>query len=605
MFKLYMSAAVLFAWPFLVHAQTTATLDKPETRIVPYEEKCEIPDKYISKKSQDRWTDIEAWTWKEICRGRVANLKQKITVDLFSNGEGPKGDGKYLTERTLRPAFFKTVLLEEPFRSAIPNQGIHISWAYFEEEVDLSGVLIEWPLSLEHTVFNSAVNLSRLRAVEFVSLRNSKFKSSLDLGSALIGTDLFLTGGTFNYVNLEEANISGQFNMDRAIFSCPINMYYTRVGRKLSMWDATFRSAFLHWVQVGGTLDMRGSSFTGSLNLDSAKIAGDLIMGGDEVGRTQFEDVLLRGAEISGTLDMRTSKFKSMLLMNSSTVEGDVLLQDATLHDVANLKFLKTGGNFDLQGARSHKLNLFGAQIKGVLKLGSFEKNVVWIGKKPKITLRNLSVGGLQDTNKTWNDEENELDLELDGFTFGHLVGASYMEEYGWRSRTDQQEEPYRRDSSWFIEWLGKDKTYSPQPYLHLASVLRAAGQEDKADDILYQNRELERGLPETSYGRWLLLTGLKLTIGYGYGYFWALVWVAFLVLLGFANLRFHDERSGLERLGFWYSLDMLLPVIRLREDHYKVDLQNKQVRYHFYLHKIIGYLLTFFVLAGLSGLTE
>lgn len=64
-------------------------------------------------------------------------------------------------------------------------------------------------------------------------------------------------------------------------------------------------------------------------------------------------------------------------------------------------------------------------------------------------------------------------------------------------------------------------------------------------------------------------------------------------------------SESKLELLGFWYSLDMLLPVIQLRERHYTdVDLIT-WVRYYFYIHKVIGYVLVFFVIAGLSGLAE
>ena len=128
------------------------------------------------------------------------------------------------------------------------------------------------------------------------------------------------------------------------------------------------------------------------------------------------------------------------------------------------------------------------------------------------------------------------------------------------------------------------------------------------ADDILYANRDKQRGLPETSWVRWLLLSGLKCTIGYGYGlrYFRALIWVMVFVIIGTSLLRLKskEDQDG-KKLGFWYSLDMLLPVIKLRETHYKLDLQNQLVRRYFYVHKIIGYILIFFVLAGLTGLTE
>lgn len=138
------------------------------------------------------------------------------------------------------------------------------------------------------------------------------------------------------------------------------------------------------------------------------------------------------------------------------------------------------------------------------------------------------------------------------------------------------------------------------------------------------------------------MLSLLRVTIGYGHGwrYFWALYWVAGLAFLGTIVLRQRKNidriflwikvvcvrrksygvlvrfvrrvqrtgskgsNKGIEKLGLWYSLDMLLPVIRLREKHYEVDLEGG-VRYYFYVHKVVGYLLMFFVVAGLTGLTD
>lgn len=56
---------------------------------------------------------------------------------------------------------------------------------------------------------------------------------------------------------------------------------------------------------------------------------------------------------------------------------------------------------------------------------------------------------------------------------------------------------------------------------------------------------------------------------------------------------------------GFSYSLDLLLPIIRLREYHYEKVNVKGWARYYFYLHQLMGYLLAYFLIAGLSGLTK
>jgi hypothetical protein len=55
---------------------------------------------------------------------------------------------------------------------------------------------------------------------------------------------------------------------------------------------------------------------------------------------------------------------------------------------------------------------------------------------------------------------------------------------------------------------------------------------------------------------------------------------------------------------GYSYSFDMLLPIIQLRPSHYDIDLKGR-ARYYFYVHKIIGWALASFLVAGLAGLTK
>ena len=55
---------------------------------------------------------------------------------------------------------------------------------------------------------------------------------------------------------------------------------------------------------------------------------------------------------------------------------------------------------------------------------------------------------------------------------------------------------------------------------------------------------------------------------------------------------------------GIAYSIDMLLPIIRLRDAHYRIEL-NDPARYYFYFHKVMGYVLGSFLIAGVSGLTK
>jgi len=52
------------------------------------------------------------------------------------------------------------------------------------------------------------------------------------------------------------------------------------------------------------------------------------------------------------------------------------------------------------------------------------------------------------------------------------------------------------------------------------------------------------------------------------------------------------------------FSFDLLLPGIALNKAHYSVQLHG-WYEYYFYVHKIMGFVLASFLIAGLSGLSK
>jgi hypothetical protein len=133
--------------------------------------------------------------------------------------------------------------------------------------------------------------------------------------------------------------------------------------------------------------------------------------------------------------------------------------------------------------------------------------------------------------------------------------------------------------------------------------VLHNAGDIGGGAEIRYESRIREK--EASKYLAWLWLLILDWTIGYGYHIERALLWVVGFVLLGWGVLfaAKQQDRHGMH-IGFTYSLDLLLPLVKLRDRHYKIELDPWPRRY-FYLHKIAGYVLAAFLGAGLSGLTK
>ena len=735
--------------------------------------KCRVPP-------LPKWNEPEKWAWIQICEGKEADFNKHPNEGL--DPRNPTHDDKWSKYRKLTSDFLETILLHEPFRSAIPRRGVRIFGAYFPNCIDLRDASIERPLRLAQSRFKSQVDMSRLRTPTVISLEDSKFDKGLNMDSASVGGDLFMRRSEFDEVDLRGAKIGDQLGMVGSTFTGKLNMDSisiggslfmsdeesdegvlretefgevilrgANIGHQLSMVGATFKGKLamgsisvgrsllmmkakfgevdlrgakiddqlameeatfagklivnaasvggdlfmrraefgevvLVGAKIGDRLDMEGSTFAGKLNMGSVSTGGSLFMrdgesdegvlretefdevvlrgakigdqlsmvgatftgkldmGSVSVGsdlfmrRADFDEVVLRGAKIGDQLGMRGATFTGKLDMGSVSTGSSLFMRDAEFNEVvlrgakigdqldmdgaaftgkldmetvsvgldlfmrsvnfgrpANLIFLSIGSSLDARGATLRGLDLTDSKIKGELRLGS----VNWMdiegesykdknknSHAPKLTLRNTSVGVLQDTTGTWPDH---LEREFEGFTYDRLGGFG------------------ERGSSWFIKWLEKDESYSPQPYRYLVHTLRTFGYEDMADDILCASLERECRQLNRSQLKWWKLLVRRVFIGCGWQFFLAFLGLALvLTIIGTAFLRIAKESNRRSmKLGFWYSLDMLLPIIRLRERHYTdVDL-NTWAKYYFYIHKILGYVLIFFVLAWLSGRLE
>ena len=754
---LFVSMSVLSASPSILRADSANAPQKPKSGIALSDEKCRVDPSDDPKLDQLlKWTEAEKWAWKRICEGQTANFNRnswykwakykKIIPETLKretlDPKNPKHNKKWTeSERILRLRFLKTILLNEPFRSAIPHRGVRIFGAYFKRGIDLEDASIERPLSIQNSLIEGRVRMSRFETSKIVSFNGSKFRNLLYMRSASIGGDLIIRRADFETVVMRGTKIDGQLDMRSSKFKGKLDMNSTSVednmlmrsyrlsafslsrflrrlretemilpresmevfearlkpqlkkkidtelkealkkkteqdspgryiGRFMKKLDPElqanlmsaiiaamkmeFRSEFkdvdLSGLKVDGFLDMNGASFKGDLLMTSASIQGDLLMSSHQLSpiklrllklfrfiprnfpmqeisgiefKSEFKLIDLGQAKIVGALVLNGSKFQDKLNLSFASIGEDLQMQGVQLSQPATMSFLSIGSNFDARGAMLSGLELTGARIERVLRLGGFsgDKKIEWIeykdekenSHKPKLTLRNTNVGTLQENRNAWPEN---LELELDGFTYK-------------RFETSGKDTLYERGSQWFIDWLGKgtekqlqdNKIYSPQPYRQLARVLRADGLDDIADDILYEGREQERDylwylegkLPLMPF-KWWRLTFLKWAYGYGYGWRSLLVlgWVAVFVVVGTIVLRLKNENGEHDLITSlsdkaWYSLDMLLPVIHLREKHYdeNFDLKQERVRYYFYVHKIMGYVLTFFLLAGLSGLME
>ena len=494
------------------------------------------------------WQEQEAWVWHELCAGREVDLRKRY------GGAAPPEDGSdWPEQRDLSQKFLGTILLRDPYRSSIPYQGVVIIGARFKEEINLANGDLPYNLSLIAPRFEHRLNMRGLKADRSLIIEGAHFVSSNAEVVALAGAKI---GGNLSF---EGIRTSGHVNMDSLA-----------VAGNVAMRSGMFGSVWLANAKIGGELDISGTTVLRELRMIELDVGHDLKLMG-----STLTNVLLVSANIGRNLSLLGPRIEDCRVRVKPWIRPAVASQSV-----------------DLTGATISGTLSFGHRCYGPIN----EANN-W-GEQATLSLRNASAHTLEDgilcldvsqaCSNTWPPK-----LELNGFTYQEL--GEYVDGAG--------DDMAARPARWWIEWLNRQSRYSPQPYEYLASALAKLGYKEKANDILYAGKDRElagAGYPESV---WLWLE--RAFIGYGYRPHYALFWVLGFVFLGVTFLRVSGEgpRNHMP-YGFAYSFDMLLPIVRLRDFHYSIDLKG-YVRYYFYFHKLMGYVLASFLIAGLSGLTK
>jgi uncharacterized protein YjbI with pentapeptide repeats len=415
----------------------------------------------------------------------------------------------------------------------------------------------------------------------------------LDMDSIEVGQHLLMRGGTFQDADLGSARIGTQVDMSGITVSGVLDMRGLEVGQHLFMDGGTFQDVDLASARITGQLNLDGAKSRGLLNMDGLRVGQHLLMR----DRAIFRDVELTNAQVAGQLSMSGAVVTGQLDMGGLEVEQTLFMRKARFEKQVDLVYAHIGSNLqlsgaDFSGAGFTELDLSSTRIEGELDLGSGAAPALRWREGARLTLRNTHSGALRDRPDAWGG----LELQLDGFTYGRLGGFVGVAA-----------DVPARGIGWYIAWLARDPSYTPQPYEQLAAVLREAGEPTKANRILYENRERARAeaWEQHDYARWLGLSLLNWTIGYGLGlrYFRALGWVVAITLIGALVLIQSGQGPPGKGPKAVYSLDQLLPIVELMKSD-KVALTGA-VAYYFVVQKLIGWVLGSFLVAGLAGLTQ
>jgi len=549
--------------------------------------------------------------------------------------------------------------------NAILDHQLGLEASRFDKDIDFTGLKTDYLISLTGSKFTGALNMylmdvggslfmrdgSKFEEVNLIGtklrgaieIRDSKFTGILNMNAIEVGSYLTMNyGSEFKDVVLSYTKIGGGIEMNDSKFTDILDMRSIEMGSDLYMCRGSeLKDVILVNAKIGGFINLSGSTFD-SIDLTETNIDKEIQLVTRYYGDVKWSSSLITVGniynwddllfEIQGdtknlTTKLLTSKLEEAdQLEKIKTIDVDQLTDELKEYIVAafnaikdNLTFYKdevVGNDIILSSEVQEELNNLKEILEesGELKKEEYnlsdsqKEDIKWFNiailkklfpqvlskwkNKPSMILRNTKIGTLQDSKESWPEN-----LELEGFVYDRL-GKFY---------TDEGKDTATRDITWLKDWLNKQKEYKPQPYEHLASVLRKSGHVSMANSILYAGRERKR--TETATGlNWFGLTILKYVIGYGYGYyiFYSLIWIILFIVTGMLCVWWNKEGSKRGILwSLFYSLDIMLPIIRLDESHYDDIKLNGFAKYYFYFQTLIGFVLASFLAAGISGLTK
>jgi len=350
------------------------------------------------------------------------------------------------------------------------------------------------------------------------------------------------------------ARIDGMLDLSFGTARSPLCLLHCHLADQLDILQSTLPF-----------LNLSGSRLEAGLVGDRAQITGGLFC---RAGFTATEAVRLLGADIGGILDLSKASLSianrngRVLATDGATIKGGLHCMDLNAEGEVRLLGADIGGDLALIGASldggdGYALNATGAVIRGhvfcrdgftVAGTTDFVRSHVdgvfdwrpksWTGG---LDMSHARVGPWRDgwTGDGWSCAEGERTLVMTDFVYDGFFEADDV----------------HRDALSRIAWiraaLGED--YRPGPYEVLAGVLRRAGDDDGAKEVLRAKRQDQRrhqrclhqkslplGLAWLGPVRHAFSVLLDWTVGYGYRPWLGIPWLLSVLLFGWFLFSVH-----------------------------------------------------------------
>jgi hypothetical protein len=573
-------------------------------------------------------------------------------LDELNNPHNAESWGR---ERTIRSSVIHWLCTQADALGRNSNSGIYVYAARISGVLNLSYTVIPCPLIFERCAFMDEISLKNARVPSLI-LTGSWTRTILADGID-VGNNVLLNGGFYSkgQVLLRDAKIGGNLRTENAKFEYEPGGQFGRYSENSLGCDRAKVNGSIFLSKPG-----QGSSFKGEVGLAGAFVGSNL-----ECDSSTFEGlvtlenprpVAIRADRISvvgsvflrkhfasngavrflnarmDVLDCTEGTFvgdgDTALSAEAATISGYAVFEGSVIKCGATQLRGVTAGDVTFRGAELMSVDLRYATIRRALRL----KRIT----NPQYShwdLRNSSVGSIDDDRGSWPNPENLL---LDGLTYERFgsVTSSSQDDFAtcptdYRSR---------------LHWLKLDTSNPPHAYKQLASVYSKLGDTLNSratlyslESLLHRRRVEEEERLILKGAQWVWSEWLKITIGYGYKLWRSLYWLVPLCVLGGIVSYFgyynkvivptdKDAYMWSVQHGYvpnnyprfsatMFTIEHSLPAINLGvASSWSADATPQNMVYPLFangiriwlcVQRLLGWLLSIFFVAGITGLVK
>lgn len=396
----------------------------------------------------------------------------------------PANSGTWASDRDIRADLIRWLCVDRIARELVDPMGIQAYGARMPGAIDLSGVTVPFGLALRRC---RLMDRASLYSAEIPALDlQGTWLHSLFADTVTVKGNVLLRSGfhTEGEVRLLGARIGGNLDCSNAALVNPPRPNVSGTGIALNA----------DGIDVTGNIFLnRNFRAEGQVRLVAARIGMTLDCSNGAVENHAQADV--PGSGIALNADRVVVK-GTVFLNNGFRATGEVRLLGGQVEG----QLACTGGSID--GALTAEA--------ATVKRGLFWTDVV-NPERTTLNLKDASVGALFDDIKSWPPPGN---LFLDGFLYERISSGP-------------------RDARNRLEWLARQRPFTPQPYRRLAKVLRDEGDDVGARLVLFEMEKRRRQQKDRGQLARVWTGILKLTIGFGYYPGRALLWSIGLTVVG------------------------------------------------------------------------